>query len=282
MVKATETDPHERLAELSRSWRVELGRIENTPSSVIGFGERSNEPVVLKVAARQHDEWNAGEVVSAFGGHGMVRALEHVPGAVLLEWLQPGTPLVDLVEQGRDSAANRVFVEVIEEMSVSAPDTRRYSQAEEWGVGFDQYLASGEGAVPRELAVKARAVFVELCRTQRDVKLLHGDLQHYNVLWSEQRGWLAIDPKGVVAEVAFELGAVLRNPAGMPDLHTRSRIERRVGQLAEGLGLDAVRVAGWTFAQAVLSAIWMIEDEGAAAPVEPALRVARNAQCLVP
>lgn len=282
MVNATETDPHERLAELSRSWSVELGRIENTPSSVIGFGERSNEPVVLKVAARQHDEWNAGEVVRAFAGHGVVRALEHIPGAVLLEWLQPGTPLVDLVEQNREPEANRVFVEVIEAMSATAPDTQGYSQAEEWSVEFDEYLTSGGRAVPRELAVEARAVFVELCRTQRDVRLLHGDLHHYNVLWSEKQGWMAIDPKGVVAEVAFELGAVLRNPAGMPELYTRSGLERRVGQLAEGLGLDAVRIAGWTFAQAVLSAIWMIEDEGAAAPVEPALRVARNAKYLMP
>jgi streptomycin 6-kinase len=47
------------------------------------------------------------------------------------------------------------------------------------------------------------------------VRLLHGDLQHYNVLLDRKRGWLAIDPKGVVAEGEFELGAALRNPIGM-------------------------------------------------------------------
>lgn len=278
----TETDPHERLAALSRSWGVELGWIEYTPRSITAFGERSNEPVVLKVALRQHDEWHAGEAVSAFAGKGMVRALEHVPGAVLLEWLQPGTALVDRVEQNRDADANRVLIEVIEELSASGADTQGFPQAEEWGVGFDEYLADGEGGVPRELAAEARAVFFELCRTQPGVQLLHGDLQHYNVLWSERRGWTAIDPKGVVAEVAFELGAALRNPAGVAELHTRSGIKRRLDHLAGGLGLDAVRVAGWTFAQAVLSAIWMIEDEGPAAQVQPALRVGRNARYLLP
>lgn len=278
----TEPDPHERLAELSRSWGVELGRIEQTPSSVIGFGERSNEPVVLKVALRRHDEWHAGEVVSAFEGKGMVRALEHVPGAVLVEWLQPGTALVDRVEPNRDSDANRVFIEVIEEMSASGADTQGFPRAEEWGGGFDEYLADSGGGVPRELAAEARTVFFELCRTQPGVQLLHGDLQHYNVLWSERRGWAAIDPKGVVAEVAFELGAVLRNPVGMADLHTRSGIKRRLDQLAGGLGLDAVRVAGWAFAQAVLSAIWMIQDQGPGAQVQPALRVGRNVRYLLP
>jgi len=33
-------------------------------------------------------------------------------------------------------------------------------------------------------------------------------------------------------------------------------------RFAEVLGLDAERVFGWAFAQAVLSAIWEIEDAG--------------------
>ena len=42
--------------------------------------------------------------------------------------------------------------------------------------------------------------------------LLHGDLQHYNVLLDKDRGWVAIDPKGVVGELEYEVGALLRNP----------------------------------------------------------------------
>src|SRR6266567_6137524 len=34
--------------------------------------------------------------------------------------------------------------------------------------------------------------------------LVHGDLHHDNVLSSARAGWLAIDPKGVAAEPAYE------------------------------------------------------------------------------
>jgi len=274
-------DARRRLEDLSREWRVALHRTSETASSVIGFGERSGRPVVLKVATRRHDEWNAGRVVQAFAGRGMVRALECVPGAVLLEEVRPGTPLVTLVREGRETDAHRAFVGIIEEMSAVGPEPSGYRGAGELATGFDQYLAGSEGPVPRELATSARDLYRELCGTQREVRLLHGDLQHYNVLWDEERGWLAIDPKGIVAELEFELGAILRNPRGVPDLHTAAGIERRMGELGAPLGLDATRVAGWTFAQAVLSAIWMVEDEGPEARVAGVLRVARAARSLM-
>lgn len=128
---------------------------------------------------------------------------------------------------------------------------------------------------------EARERYIELCGTQTQVRLLHGDLQHYNILLDDDRGWVAIDPKGVVAEVEFELAAGLRNPHGLPELYTTSAIERRVGRLVGGLGVDRDRVIAWVFAQAVLSAIWTIEDDGELERDEPALRAAEAAQALL-
>lgn len=80
--------------------------------------------MVLKVVRTPHEEWDAGAVVAAFAGHGIVRALEHLPGAVLLEEVRPGIPLVDLVRQGRDDEATDALVRVIQEMAAAEPDTR--------------------------------------------------------------------------------------------------------------------------------------------------------------
>jgi streptomycin 6-kinase len=72
---------------------------------------------------------------------------------------------------------------------------------------------------------------------------------------------VAIDPKGVVGELEYEIGAILRNPVGYPDVFASiSTIERRVEFLVNQLSLNFERVLRWTFAQAVLSAIWEIED----------------------
>ena len=92
----------------------------------------------------------------------------------------------------------------------------------------------------------------------------HGDLHHENILRAERGQWLAIDPKGVLGEPAYEAGALLRNPIysmmEWPDLAAIQ--SRRLDILAEELGIARRRLQDWAVAQAVLSAWWSYEDEG--------------------
>ena len=92
--------------------------------------------------------------------------------------------------------------------------------------------------------------------------LLHGDLYHWNVLAAERQPWLALDPKSLVGEAAYEVGAWLRNPLpGLLDRPDPGRLlARRVDQFTEELRFDRQRVIGWGVAQAILSAWWSIED----------------------
>ncbi|MBS0351162.1 MAG: hypothetical protein JSR33_08260 [Proteobacteria bacterium] len=41
--------------------------------------------------------------------------------------------------------------------------------------------------------------------SQGEQILLHGDLHYANILWSEQNGWLAIDPQNVIGEREFDI-----------------------------------------------------------------------------
>jgi streptomycin 6-kinase len=81
---------------------------------------------------------------------------------------------------------------------------------------------------------------------------------------SAHHTWLAIDPKGVIGEPAYETGAILRNR--LPNLLDAPQavrvLTRRVDQLAEELNLDRTRVRNWAMVQAVLSVWWTIEDRG--------------------
>ena len=265
---------HVRAARLARRWSVEIDSRIETGSSLIAFGRRGAEPVVLKVVKRPGDEWRVGEVVSAFGARGVVRALDYGDGAALLERIVPGTGLVALSRTGHDGAATEVLADVIAAMAPNAappwcPTVR------EWGRGFARYVERGAAQIPAALVDRASDLYAELCETQGPTRLLHGDLQHYNVLRDHERGWLAIDPKGVVGEVEYEVGALLRNPAELPDtLTSPTIIERRIGTLSSRLGLDAERVLRWAFAQAVLSAIWLVEDGYAVDGGTMALRLA--------
>jgi streptomycin 6-kinase len=53
-------------------------------------------------------------------------------------------------------------------------------------------------------------------------------------------------------------------------------IERRLARLGARLSIARDRVLAWACAQAVLSAIWMIEDGASVPPDDPTLRLAQG------
>jgi streptomycin 6-kinase len=263
-----------RIVERARAWGVTIERAAATETSVLVYGKRAGKPVVMKIAKHAGDEWRSGEVAAAFGGRGVVRVYEHVGGAAVLEHVQPGEQLASVALAGRDDEATDILAALIGRMSPGDPPTG-CATVDEWGAAFANYLAIGDERVPRELVEPAQRIYAELCLTQRNPALLHGDLQHYNVLRDETRGWLAIDPKGVIGELEYELGAMLRNPHGLPELCTLEAAERRLERFGAALGIDIERARAWGFAHAVLSAIWLVEDGHELLADEPALLLAR-------
>jgi streptomycin 6-kinase len=197
--------------------------------------------------------------------------------------LQPGHSLVDLTLRGKDEEATDILAEVILQMSRSSISPLELPQAcatvEAWARGFGKYITTGNDQIPLSLVEAGQRVYAKLSASQRHPRLLHGDLQHYNILFGTERGWLAIDPKGVVGEIEHEIGAFLRNPFVRPDLFlSRSVVERRLKQLTGKLKLDYQRTLGWSFAQTVLSAIWEIEDGFAVDPMNQSLQLANILQ----
>ncbi len=182
-----------------------------------------------------------------FGGHGAPRVLEidREVGAVLLERVLPGTQLDAEPEEVAVTAAAAVMRALWRPPAGDCP----FPSVRDWARSL-------------EPGSRAAGVFVELCDSMDAPVVLHGDLHHFNVLRSDAHGWLAIDPKGVVGEPAYETGALLRNPKpALLELPDPARtLRRRADALAEALDFDAARVYGWAYAQAVLSAAWSVED----------------------
>jgi len=281
----TESEPLNRTQQYAREWSVVVEAIFEPGSSAIAFGARDNQAVVLKVIKEMGDEWYSGEILEAFDGHGVVRVYEQTPGAVLMERLRPGNSLVEMSIGGKDEEAIDILADVIQQMS-SLASPRSGSQSskapktvQDWGQGFERYIGTGDDQIPMELVEAGHDMFSHLCASQRWPRLLHGDLQHYNVLFDSSRGWVAIDPKGVIGELEYEIGAVLRNPGEWPELFlARATIERRLKAFSNKLNLDYERMLAWSFAQAVLSAIWDIEDGFVVEATNSSLRLAKAIQ----
>jgi streptomycin 6-kinase len=263
-----------QLQDKAAVWNVTIEETRETPSSLLGFGVRGGRRVVLKITKNAGDESHSGGVLKAFAGDCAVRVYESETGAVLLERLEPGEELVNLVKRGADDEATRILAQVIGKLAHHQAPAECPSLVD-WGRGFDRYLASGDRQVPLEMVHEARDLYMELASTQGPTMLLHGDLQHYNVLFDNERGWVAIDPKGVVGELEYEVGAMLRNPVEQPELFANAAtITRRLEILTTLLPLNYSRALRWSYAQAILSAIWGVEDGYQIALNDPSLTLA--------
>ena len=281
MESARSSELWDRVADRIEAWRVDVERMTETENSVVALGRRAGQSVVLKVIKRQNEEWRAGEVLDAFEGRGVVRVFEYVDGAMLLERVSPGTSLVTMALGGSDDAATAVLAETIGKMSPRTCSDGMPT-VKDWGVAFERYGASRDRQIPKALVSAAEWMYSQLCASQSRVRLLHGDLHHDNVLHDAERGWLAVDPKGVVGEVEYEVGAALRNPYEHPELFSDpSNIRRRIDCFARVLGLDANRALSWAFAQTVLAAIWLIEDGIRVEPSHPWIALANVLQPMI-
>ena len=268
---------------MAQDWNLTVTSTEETPTSFLAFGTRAGVPVVLKVFRPADDARHSSTVLDAFAGRGMVRLLDHRDGSALLERLSPGTPLADLALDGRDEEATEILAAVIREQAEVEAVVTDIPTVEDWGRGFTTYLGSSDSQLDRRLVERSWRWYAKLAASQRRRRLLHGDLQHYNILRDSRRGWVAIDPKGVFGEIEYELGASFRNP-GQPPVYYAARevVEQRLRILSARLDIVSERALAWAYTQAVLSAIWLVEDGIPVASDAPPILLARTIEELLP
>jgi streptomycin 6-kinase len=255
----------------ARRWELKVG----PPFTPLSYNYAApaegprGERFVLKLGVPTHGLLREIDALHGFGGCGAARLFDAdaARGALLLERVEPGTPLTALCEVD-DSAATAAAAAVMRRLSrAGMRQSQSRPTAADWGQGFERcrsHFGGGVGPFPPKLFEEAESLYAELLSTSAPPILLHGDLHHGNILAAGREPWLAIDPQCVVAEPAYEVGALLRNP--MPQLlrwPDPVRVtERRIAQLSDELGFERARVRGWGLAQAVLSAWWGIEDAG--------------------
>jgi len=261
------------IAGFTRRWGLQVGSPFALSYHYVAPALRTDgTPAVLKLGVPADRELRSeADALRLLDGGGAVRLLDADldRGAVLLERCEPGTTLTALVMNDDDQRATAAAGAVLAALRRPAPREHPFVTQEDWGRGLARHRAAHQGTagpLPSARLAEAERRFAELCATTTQRVVLHGDLHHDNVLAAQRTPWLAIDPKGVVGDPAYEPGALLRNPwnllLALPD--PGGVLDRRIDQLAEQLDLDRERIRGWAFAQAVLSAVWSLEDHGEA------------------
>jgi len=261
------------LAACERRWSLTLGEpFPNLSYHYVAPAMRADgSEVVLKAGVPNREIVAQAAALACYDGRGAVRLIEAdiELGVLILERVRPGAMLSALDD---DEAATAIAASVMRQLWVPPPPDGPFKRVRDWAADLGTLrlqFGGGTGPLPRGLYERAERLFAELEASAPPPVVLHGDLHHFNILDGGgldggERGWLAIDPKGVIGDPCFDVGALLHNPR--PQLLARPDpgriLARRVDQLAEALGFDRARVRDWGVASAVLSACWSAEDGG--------------------
>ena len=234
-----------------------LKPVEALSYNYVLTGLQGSKAVILKLGLDTDGFKREAAALMAFSGFGVVEVLSANNGLLLLECAVPGVSLRSYFPEKDDEAIN-ITAHVIKRLhKAPIPSPHQFPHVKDWLAVLDSDLK-----IPAQTLQKARELRDQLLKTAAPDILLHGDLHHDNIL-QNGNNWVAIDPKGVIAEPAYEVAAFIRNP--IPELLTHDNapniIHNRITRFSEFLiELPSQRILDWCFVQAVLSWMWAIED----------------------
>jgi streptomycin 6-kinase len=259
-----------RLAsECASAWELTLGAPFEEPAfSYVAPAVRADgTATVLKLTFPDAESEHEAAALAHWDGAGAVRLLAHNPDrrALLIERCVPGTALWDVADEEEANAAAAAVLRALWRPPPARHDIRPLAgEARRWAAELPGRFAR-HGA-PFDRAVLDRAVgWIEelLGAPDGDPVVLHQDFHGGNVLRAERERWLAIDPKPLVGERAFDAASLLRDRR--PDLageaHPVRRMRRRLDQLSEALALDRERMRRWAVVHALAWGLGGREDD---------------------
>ena len=254
------------IRKFEEAWSIKVDAPFTLSYNYVAPATRSDgTKAVLKIGFPTDKEFQTEiDALQVYNGEGIEKLLEvDKKDAVIL--IERETPGISLSEIEDDEQATKIIASVMKQLWKPLRPKHKFITIAEWAQGisrFRQQHNGTSGPLPSYLLDKAEKLFQELISSSAPPILVHGDLHHDNILSSDRAGWLAIDPKGIAAEPAYETAAMLRNPyAKLQNNRDLEKIlSRRIAILSEELNIDPLRIQQWGIAQTVLSAVWSAEE----------------------
>jgi len=237
------------LDECAEQWDLDVGQpYEGGNVSYVTPATQHAEPVVLKLQFPHEECRFEADALELWNGHGAVRLLAHdrSRSAMLLERLSPGT---HLSRAGLDDPLAEVITLLPKIWKpAGAPFKSLAEEAGAWREGLWRVWESAGRPCERSLVERTFELIAELLAEPGEQVLVHQDLHGDNILFSDRRGWLAIDPKPLRGEREFSLSPVIRSFEFGP---TRADLLDRLDRLCAAFSLDRERARQWALVQAV-------------------------------
>lgn len=244
-----------RVAEVAEAWDLDVGAPfvpGGNISWVAPVRRRADDlDAVLKLQLPHPESDPEAVGLRAWDGDGAVRLYDHDPPrcALLIERCTPGA---GLREQGGTDVAVAAGAEVGARLHAAAipPDVPTLASVLDWWADeLEEKLI--EPFVDRGLGRLAVDTMRTRPRACSDRVLLHGDLNPTNVLSAQRAPWLAIDPKPMVGDPAYDGPRLILQPDPLLANDPGARVDRVVDIVSEAMATDREALLLWCLVGAV-------------------------------
>jgi streptomycin 6-kinase len=260
-----------RTADFLDRWnlRIDGQPMHGVTALVLPVLRADDTPAALKLQLLDDESKDEPTALRLWNGDHAVRLLDHDPttGTMLLERLDH-TRMLSHHPDAHE--ATLIIADLLTHLTAipAPPGIRRLGDIAEG------MLNEAPQALPQIPDPEARTLLKDCAAALREVapepgdRLLHWDLHDENVLAAHRAPWLAIDPKPLAGDPAFDLWPAINNRFDAND------ILWRFDALTDALSLDRERARAWTLARVLQNALWNIKDGD---PLEePDLEIARR------
>ena len=245
-------------AQFLDRWRLRTdGRpMHGVCAMVLPVRTTDDVPAALKLSWPHAEARDEHLALGVWAGDGSVRLLDAAPDAyvVLLERLNAARDLsaVPLDEALRCAGGLLRRLGVKTDLPFVGVDER----ARDWAVELAAAGRRPPSGVPAPVLDRASALLDDLVDGVRPV-LLHTDLHYENVLAGHREPWLAIDPKPLLGDPAYEVAPLLWNrwDEAISSGDIAGHLRWRADVVTEAAGLEHALVAGWVVVREAVEAL---------------------------
>ena len=195
-------------------------------------------------------------------GDGAVRLLDVdcESQAILIERVRPGDSM-DIHFAEAPFACVKPAIEVLKAIITPRPESRSDTLIlDDWFARFSRFR---ETEFPRDYGERAIEIYEKLRSDEDRVFYLHGDFHPGNVVSGDyDTPFVAIDPKGVIGHVAYDVSVFLNNMHWWQKEKdgVQENLFRAAKQFGNAFGMDEYKIREAAYAGMVIGAWWNFED----------------------